>query len=200
MPCLLLISSWCLCPFFAGDAISGEFEKKTVYSVFTLPQKKTTMFMGKQFSTTIMAGAIIGLYYLVVFAETKVIYHEPMDHDFWASLLVALLYTAGAVGLTFLFSAFLPTGIQSTLLSFFTLLLIMPIAGVMLMVAKIEPWFFITYQGELVTDVFGARPIETGYFTITVPDYTQGIIVMLIYATIIPLIGILYAAKIRTPE
>ncbi|MDG6220543.1 MAG: ABC transporter permease [Candidatus Thermoplasmatota archaeon] len=183
--------------FFAGDTISGEFETRTCFSTFSTPQRRSSIFMGKHLSSLIISMGMVTIFYLVILAEVTAIYgFSGITVEFATSYLLALLYTAGAVGMAVFFSSILSSGIQSTLLTFFMLFLIMPIVSFVLMVASVEPWFLITYNGDLLLNIYGASAMEIpGFVTFTIPEYELGAGVMAAYGLILPFAGVLLASK-----
>ena len=68
---LLIILSGAI---FAGDCISGEFDKKTHLLLFPTPQKKTSIFVGKYTASIIATWLIVSIYYFVTASEIIAIY------------------------------------------------------------------------------------------------------------------------------
>ena len=111
-------------------------------------------------------------------------------------LAMAILYVMAVVGLTFFFSALLKKSMLATMVSFFSLFLVLPIVTVVLQIASIEPWFLLNYAGDLIINVYGAAPLEiSGFFTITVPDYATGVAVLTSYSVITLIAGLLLAVR-----
>lgn len=204
---LIIISS----ALFAGDAISGEFERKTALLIFPTPQRRTSIFVGKYCSALIAISAIVSLYYLVTLVEVMVIYGiDGVPYEMAISYLLALLYGCSVLSLTFFFSSILRGVVSSTLMGFFALMMILPILSVLLMLAKVEPWFIVTYSAGLITNVFGL-PIQMGgpfgafggqeghpgaqMFMLYQPDFTSGVAVMTLYALLFLMISIILADR-----
>jgi len=183
--------------FFSGDTISGEFETRTCYSIFATPQRRHSIFFGKHLSSLIIAMSMISLFYLVIYGEVVAVYgFEGATVEFFISYLIALLYTAGAMGLAVFFSSIMNSGMQSTLVTFFMLFLVFDIVSFVLMVAKVDPSFLITYNAGLITNVYGAAPLEIpDFLTFTIPEYKKGVWVMTAYAIILPIIGVFTATR-----
>jgi preprotein translocase subunit SecG len=91
----------------------------------------------------------------------------------------------------------------STLLSFFGLIMILPIVSSLMMVAEVEPWFIVTYSAGLITDVFlqptfgggGGPGGSPDGFTSYSPQFTTGVEVMAAYAMIFFLIAIFLSTR-----
>ncbi len=189
---LIIISS----ALFAGDAVSGEFERKTALITFPTPQRRTSIFVGKYCAALIAISVLVSLYYLITIIEVMVIHGiNSIPQELITSYLLALLYGSSVLSLTFFFSSILRGVISSTLMGFFTLMMILPILSTLLMVVKVEPWFIVTYAGGLITNVFGLS-IQMGgpfggqggaqpgaqMFMIYQPDFTIGVATMTLYA------------------
>ncbi len=149
---LVLISA----AFFGGDAISSELDKRTFLVSYVAPHRRTSMFVGK-FLAAFLATALVSLlYYGVTFTEMESVYGwGNVPAAFSTSLAIALLYALGALAVTFTFSSVMRSTITSNMLSFFALLLILPIVSGVLSIAGVDPWFVPTYYSSLTTSVFG---------------------------------------------
>jgi ABC-type transport system involved in multi-copper enzyme maturation permease subunit len=187
---------------FAGDAVSGEFEKKTALLTFSTPQRRTSIIIGKYIAALFAIIIVVSLYYIITTIEIAGVYGmDNTPSELLKSYLLTLLYVCGVLSLTFFFSSVLKGVMSSTLLSFFTLLMILPIVSTLLGVAEIEPWFIVTYSAGLITNVFGLRGREVsvakgteGGSTYT-PDFVTGVEVMVAYALIFFVISIIIAVR-----
>ena len=195
---LIIISS----ALFAGDAVSGEFERKTALLTFPTPQRRISIFVGKYCAALIAISGLVSLYYLITMVEVMVIDGiNSVPHEILTSYLLALLYGCSVLSLTFFFSSVLRGVISSTLMSFVTLIWILPVLSMLLVVARVEPWFIVTYARGLITTVFGA-PVGTGMtppermmFTLYQPDFTIGVAVMAVYALLFFISSIVLANR-----
>ncbi|MBS3815966.1 MAG: ABC transporter permease [Candidatus Thermoplasmatota archaeon] len=172
---------------FAGDAVSGEFEEKTGLLLFPTPQRHMTIFIGKYIGALIPTMLVVSIYYLTVTGEVVGIYGlGALNLDFLKSFLVALIYSTSAVSVVFLFSSILQRKITSTLLGFFSLMMILPIiSNVLQFLVETEPWYIVTYSAGLITDVFSATTQvgggPGGGITRFSPDFYTGLGVMFAY-------------------
>jgi len=196
---LLIILSGAI---FAGDSISGEFENKTGLLLFSTPQRKSSIFIGKYIASLIATWLIVSLYYLITIMETASIYGgSGISVEIAQSFLLALLYSTSIVSIVFFFSSIMKKTITSTLIGFFLLLMILPIITAVFTVAEVDPWFIITHNEGLVTDVLGTvnqggfGPGQGFNFTIFKPDLWSGIGVMSAYTVIFFLSGIVMADR-----
>ena len=196
---LLIILSGAI---FAGDAISGEFEKKTGLMLFSAPHRRTTVFVGKYLAALIATWSAVLLYYAVTALEVAVKYGvTEISMGFVKSFLLALIYAASVVSLIFFFSSILKRTITSTLVGFFFLMMILPIMSSVLRLVEVESWFLVTYSAGLITDVFGLPsgpamgPGARFNIVLFEPDFYLGITVMAAYAIILFLASIAIANR-----
>ena len=185
---LIIISA----AMFAGDAVCGEFEKKTSLLLFPTPQRRSTIFAGKYVAALLATFLVVILYYLVMTLQIAQLYGwGQIPTELAKSFLTALVYSASAVSVVFLFSAILKRSISSTIAGFLFLLMILPIVATVLMSVNQEPWFIVTYSANLTRDVLGVSsslpfgPGEHGFnLTAFKPHFGVGIAVMAAYAIV----------------
>ncbi|MEW5936402.1 MAG: ABC transporter permease [Candidatus Thermoplasmatota archaeon] len=196
---LLIIISGAI---FAGDAISGEFEKKTGLLLFPTPQRRTSIFVGKYIAALIATFFVLSLYYGTLTLEITQIYGvKEIPVDLATSYLISLIYATSVLSVIYFFSSILKRTISSTLLGFFFLMMILPITERVLKSVDVEPWFVVTYSAGLITDVFrlptnvafgpGERLALTGF----APDFYVGIWVMMAYKIVLFLVSIAIANR-----
>jgi len=198
---LLIIISGAL---FAGDAISSEHEKRTGLMLYPSPQRKNSILVGKYLAALIVTMSVTSIYYLITAAEIAGVYGAgEISLNFGKSYLISILYATSVVGILYLCSALMKRSIVSTLLGFFSLMMIMPIITRVLSLADIDPWFMVTHSAGLITDVFGLSGAFGGHGpgegTTFTPEFGTGIAVMTAYA-IASFIGGLTFANIKRTE
>ncbi len=175
---------------FAGDAVCGEFEKKTSLLLFPTPQKRSSIFAGKYIAALLGTLLAVALWYLVLVLEIGPIYGwGEMPAELWKSFIVASVYSSAAVSMAFLVSSLLNRSMSATIVSFLLLMMILPIIAMILMQADQEPWFIVTYSANLISNVLGVssnigfgpggREADLTKFT---PHLGVGLMVMAIYA------------------
>ena len=196
---LLIILSGAI---FTGDSISGEFENKTGLFLFSTPQRKSSIFTGKYIASLIATWLIVSLYYLITIMEIVSIYGTSgISVEIAQSFLLALLYSTSVVSIVFLFSSIMKKTITSTLIGFFLLMMILPIITAVFTVAEVDPWFIVTHDADLITNVIGTGngggfgPGQGFNFTIFKPDLWSGISVMSAYTVILFLTGMVMADR-----
>ena len=174
---LVLISA----AFFGGDAISSELDKRTFLASYVAPQRRTSMFAGKFLAAFLATALVTTVYYGIIFVEMESIYGwGQVPAAFSTSYAVALLYSCAALSVAFTFSSLMKSTITSNMLSFFMLLLILPIVQTLLSVAGVDPWFVPTYYSQLITSVFGGPSVFRGPGTALSfqPDFHLGLLVI----------------------
>ena len=186
MNVLIVISA----AMFAGDAICGEFEKKTSLLLFPTPQKRSSIFAGKYVAALMGTFLVVSLYYLVISLQLGQLFGwGNIPVELGKSFLTALIYSAAAVSVVFFVSSLLKRSMSATIVGFLALLMILPILSMIVTLLNREPWFIVTYSGGLITDVLGvASGFGTGphgdamqQFT---PTFGKGIAVMVTYAVV----------------
>jgi ABC-2 type transport system permease protein len=180
--------------FFAGDAISSEFEHRTGYIIFANPTKRVVFVLGKYLGAFLSILAVVILYYLIGLASMLGLYGS-VPIEIAPSLGFSLLYVCSVLGLTFFFSSIFRGSIGATLLSFFLLFMILPIiSSVVGSFGGNEPWYMVTYAAGIITTVFNppaqrhvVQVSERMSLHIWSPDFVISVFVMFAYF-IIPLI------------
>ncbi len=172
---------------FAGDVISSEFEKKTGLLLFPTPQRRGTILVGKFIAALTPVLLSVGVYYLVTSVSVVAIYgFAELPIEALHSFLIALLYSTSIVSVIYLFSSFMKRSITSSLVGFFLIMMIFPIISMILNAAGIEPWFILTYSGDLITTVLNVTTESFGpggHMTdLSEPDTVLGLIMMAGYA------------------
>ena len=140
--------------FFAGDAIAGEFERKTGYILFTNPVRRTTLVIGKYLACCAALILLVVLGYVIVCISLLGIYgHVPIETA--KSFGLSLLFAGSVLSLTFFFSSISKGAMGATVI---TLVFIMVISGVLdgvLMMAGQPSWFLLSKAGDSVITVYG---------------------------------------------
>jgi len=185
MNVLIVISA----AMFAGDAICGEFEKKTSLLLFPTPQKRSSIFAGKYVAALMATFLVVSLYYLVMTLQIGQLFGwGNIPAELGKSFATALIYSTAAVSVVFFVSSLLKRSMSATIVGFLVLLMILPIVAMIVTLLKQEPWFIVTYSGGLITDVLGvangfARGPHGGDFAQQFsPTLGKGIAVMATYA------------------
>jgi ABC-2 type transport system permease protein len=188
---------------FAGDSIASEFENKTALLLFPTPQRRSTIFTGKYIAAVLASFLVVGVYYLVTIIEMGFLYgFGQIPGEMLTSYLVVLVYTTSVVSVIYFFSSIFKRSITAMITGFFTFMMILPITDSILSALDVEPWWLVTYNGTLVTSVFsvvssiGFGPGQNIPGAVsTSPDFTTGLIVMVVYSVVFYIAGLIIASR-----
>ena len=174
---------------FAGDAIVSEFQNRTGYLLFPKPVKRWVLLAGKFLASAGAMFLVLILYYATVLVMGLVV-----TGDFSVlgvkSLLLAMLYSVAAMSVGYLISSVMKGATGAQVLTFSLFLFIFNIVTRVLTLGDVEPWFAVTFAGEVVVDITldpypvdrtasGEGPLAVSSF---VPDVGLSIAVMAAYA------------------
>ncbi len=177
--------------FFAGDAIAGEFERKTGYILFPNPVRRTTLVMGKYIACAAALLLLTLLAYLIVCVSLLAIYgHIPLETA--KSFGLCLLFAGSVLSLTFLFSSISKGAMGATVI---TLVFIMIISGILdgvLALAGQPSWFLLSKAGDSIVTVYGGYealmiggiPTSISPEVLKAPDIGLSILAMAIYLVV----------------
>jgi ABC-type transport system involved in multi-copper enzyme maturation permease subunit len=190
---------------FAGDAVCGEFEKKTSLLSFPTPQRRMSIFAGKYMAALAATWLVVSIYYVVIVVQMSHLYGlSEIPGELGKSFFSGLVYATSVVSVIFVFSSLLGRSISATILGFVSLMLILPVASSVLSRLEVEPWFVVTYSAELIYSVLGEGGLSFGpgqHFRSTMfePSFLSGIAVMLAY-TVVGFLGSMAVAVRRGVE
>jgi len=150
--------------FFAGDAVAGEFERKTGYILFPNPVRRSTLVVGKYLACLIATVAIL----LAAYALSALLafgFYGEVPLGIFGSLAVTLAMAACVLSLAFAFSSALRGGMGATVATLLTFIVIFPIISGSLAYAGYDPWFMPDRAGDAAGAAYGV-PLEnfTGMF------------------------------------
>jgi len=140
----------------AGDAVCGEFERKTGLLLFPTPQRRFSIFLGKYTVALLLTLLAAVLYYAILTLQIAQLYGwGEIPGELWKSFLIALLAGAAAVSVIFFFSSLVKRAIAAIIGGFMFLWMISFILEGILMHVGQEPWFLVSYSSRLVVEVLG---------------------------------------------
>jgi ABC-2 type transport system permease protein len=171
---------------FAGDAVCGEFEKKTSLLLFPTPQRRSSIFAGKYIAALMATFLVVSLYYLVLTLQIGQLFGwGEIPGELGKSFVTALIYSAAAVSVVFFVSSLLNRSMSATIVGFLVLLMILPIISMIITQLDQEPWFIVTYSAGLITSVLGVSssiPMHGDVVQQFTPTFGKGIAVMATWA------------------
>ncbi len=190
--------------FFGGDAISGEFQNKTGYFSVPNPIRRSSIYVGKWLSAFIASSFILGIFTAVTLANEMYYFGIGWPPtEFVESFLFTWFYLVGVLGFTFMFSSLFKSSSYSILVTAILFLFGFTLIETLLTdLAKVEPWFIITYGGEIIGSVLNPAGYPAHIQTITSPfgrgesftTYTatipEGLIIIAIYFIATAVLGL----------
>ena len=192
--------------FFGGDAIAGEFQNKTGYFVLPNPIRRSAVYVGKWSAAFIASSIILGIFTAITVANGIYYFGTGIPYQFVESLLFAWIYLIAVLGFTFFFSSLFKSGSYSILVTAILFLFAFTLIRTLVAdLAQIEPWFIVSYGGEIIGDVLAATyPTHitttktTGprgaVFTFTTynPTISEGLIIMIAYFVVTAILGLVF--------
>lgn len=189
--------------FFGGDAISGEFQNKTGYFTLPNPVRRSAVYVGK-WTAAFIASSIILLVFTAITIANGLYYDFGIPSQFWESMAFAWIYLIAVLGFTFFFSSLFKSGSYSILVTAILFLFAFTlIRTIVADLAQIEPWFIVTYGGEIVGDVLAATypaHISTTHttgprgavfsFTTYNPTIAEGLTILIVYFIVTAVLGL----------
>lgn len=192
--------------FFGGDAIAGEFQNKTGYFTVPNPVRRSSVYVGKWIAAFIASSIILLIFTAITVANGAYYFGTSIPYQFVESIVFAWIYLIAVLGFTFFFSSLFKSGSYSILVTAILFLFAFTLIRTLVAdIAGIEPWFIVTYGGEIIADVlmatypahvtvtkesFGPRG---GTFTVTTfnPTITEGIWIMVVYFVVTAVLGLI---------
>ncbi len=159
--------------FFGGDAIASEYGKKTGYFLFPNPIKRWSILWGKFLASLVASLLVVFLYWGIALGDTYIVKGEVTIHGLY-SMGLSILYLISLLSLTYMFSAFFKNSAVSITITAILYFFVFNIVDSISMLTGVEPWFSITYAGEVITNVLQnpypphAQTVSGGGITITV--------------------------------
>ena len=148
--------------FFAGDAIAGEFERKTGYILFPTPVKRTTLVIGKYLACYVAVALVTLLGYSIVCVSLLGIYGQ-IPIEVGTSLLLCLLFVGSTLSLTFFFSSISKGTMGATVMTLAFIMLISGTIDGVLMMANQPSWFLLSRAGDAMVMVYpGFKEMTVG--------------------------------------
>jgi ABC-2 type transport system permease protein len=186
--------------FFGGDAISGEFQNKTGYFSIPNPIRRSSIYIGKWLAALIASTIILGVFAAITLGN-GLFYFSSIPYQFAESLLFAWFYLIAVLGFAFFFSSLFKNSSYSILVSLILFLFAFTlIQSLIAGLAQVEPWFILTYGGQIIGNVLtvpypqhtsviniGPRATLTTY-NATIPE---GLAIIALYIVITTILGLL---------
>lgn len=176
--------------FFAADAIVSEFQNRTGYLVFPNPMKRHVLFMGK-FAASVTAGLIVLTLFYGIVAALSLVSARGVDDDYLLSYAYAAEYLIAAMAVAYLISSLMKGSTGALVLTFFLLLMIMPIVDNVGSFSGVKFEASLTFSSEVITYILvDPYPEDTSEsmagitFNTYYPDPAVAAVVMAAYVAV----------------
>ncbi len=190
--------------FFGGDAIAGEFQNKTGYFTLPNPIRRSSVYVGKWLAAFIASAIILLVFTAITVANGLYYFPGAIPNQFVESFVFAFIYLIAVLGFTFFFSSLFKSGSYSILVTAILFLFAFTlIRTIVADLAQVEPWFIVTYGGEIIGDVLMAKyPAHitttstsgprgaTFTFTTYNPTINEGLAILIIYFIVTAVVGL----------
>ncbi len=186
--------------FFAGDAISGEFQNKTGYFVVGHPIRRSSIYAGKWIAAFAASLVVFGLYTGLAVANGLFYFGASVPWQLGEAVGLGLLYLVAVLAFTFLFSSLFKSSSMSILVTAILLLFgFTIIQDLVIALAHTEPWFILNYGGAIVGNVllasYPAHVVHGGPFDPSAVVYNpyiwEGVVILLGYLVSSAILGLL---------
>jgi ABC-2 type transport system permease protein len=137
--------------FFAGDAISGEFQNKTGYFSVTNPIRRSSLYIGKWLSAFVASSIMLSVFAIITLSIG--LYYRSVLSEFGLSVLFAWFFLAAVLGLVFFFRSLFKSSINTIFLSAMLLLVAFTAFVNLAGLIPIEPWFILNYSAGIIGGV-----------------------------------------------
>lgn len=187
--------------FFAGDAISGEFQNRTGYFLVPNPIRRSAIYVGKFLAAFIASAILLGLFTAFTLANGVYYFGTSVPAEFWQSLLFAYIGVLTALAFVFMISSFFKTSAYSILISVILIILVFNIVDTLsATLLGIEPWFSLTYGEGIISSILMAQypphfmkvpagpNFQISVYTATVPE---GLTIMAAYFIFSAIVGLI---------
>lgn len=135
---------------FASYTLVSEFEERTALILFTRPIRRTTIFIGKFLACFLLEAVVMVLYYAVAVIIAFAVAGE-VPSSVLPSLAMCLAYVFAASGVAMLVSSVFKKGGTSAVVTFVTVLLIIPVLGTVMAASGVDTWFMLNDASNAIT-------------------------------------------------
>jgi len=182
---------------FGADAIVGEFQNRTGHTVLSSAVRRTYVYAGK-----FIASAILGLFVVITFYASVGILSwltiGGVDDNFTVSFAYAVGLLLATIAVTYLISTVMKSTTGAAVLSFFLLILVLPVVDMMVSYAGVRPEGSLTFSAGVVEYVLAdPYPVDTTVsmhgMTVNqfIPDPALAAVVFLMYGVLTLTMGVL---------
>ncbi|MCE7736921.1 MAG: ABC transporter permease [Candidatus Heimdallarchaeota archaeon] len=183
--------------FLGADAINREHAQKTDLLIFPLPQRRSNVIIAKYITQLLTAWFGIVVFFGTLSINIGLVYGlSEIPAEIITSALVSMVYMSTVLAFAFFLSSIMKSTASSMTLTFFGVMILLPLLNNLLGIANIDLyWLFTNYSG-LVTDVLQIQASSAGPFGGSAEvDFGEGIVNLLIQTMVFVLSFIYFGVK-----
>jgi ABC-2 type transport system permease protein len=154
----LVLSISVIAAFFGGDATSIETGTNSGYYIMTQPVRKISILIGRYLASVLLAFGLILIEYAGMVGLSQNFYGTVTSRILF-SIVEALFLIGAFMALAFLFSSIFKNPLIGILFSVIVFVIVFSIIIGILEITNVEPWFVLTYGGQVVTEILSSTPI-----------------------------------------
>lgn len=182
--------------FFGADALVSEYQNRTAYLLFPNPIKREVMFLGKFLASVIATVMMVGLFYLLIAALSIGTIGDATIY-LMLSFGFAVLFLTACLALAYFISSIMKGSTGAIILTFFLMMMILPIVQSVGMLSGMKMWFLLTFAGDVASasirwddyPVDSSQTMQGFTFYNYYPEPTISAIVLVAYIAILMLIS-----------
>ncbi len=183
---------------FGGDAISSEFQNRTGYFLVPNPVRRSAIYVGKWIAALAASVIILVLYAGIVLLNGLYYFPGNVPVQFGESIVFAFVFIVAALAFMFAFSALFKSAAISIMMGVILLLIVFNVIDtVATVLAKIEPWYSITYADGIIANVL-MNPFPAHFTPASgkfgIPTYVatipEGLTIMAVYFVVTAIVGL----------
>jgi len=136
----------------AGDALSQDFGRQGLYTL-TQPIRRAEVMLARYGSATLATVVVMVTTYLVPLFVFNEVFYQSLVPSVPEIVGLGLALITSMVAFVVLFSSLFRSSTISVVLAVVFIWIVMPSVSSVLSLAKVEPWFLLSYAGTAVQDV-----------------------------------------------
>ena len=177
----------------AGDALSQDFSRQGLF-ILSQPVKRSTILLSRYAAAFISAAIIMVCFYDLIGLSFAYYIYGDIIPTAGLIIITSLLYVASMVAFVMLFSSVFRNPNVSITVPILVIWIVMPLVTSVLGAIHIEPWFLLTYGGNVLQALaqmtyppayqsvpFGGVGSQTPSLEVYNPAYWESVAIMLAY-------------------
>ena len=134
--------------FFGADALVSEYQNKTSYLLFPNPVTRRVLFLGKFLASFISCLIMIALFYCLLTVLSYLTIGEVAKY-LPLSFVFATLFLLACLSVAYFVSSIMKGSTGAIVLTFFLLVMTLPVIQRIGMLSGVKMWFLLTFNGDM---------------------------------------------------